>query len=173
MHKCSEIQNFQTELKYLNLFNLYCIFTNLKGPPLGLEWMDGVWGAWGYMGVWGCPTHVCMYMHMYTHVHACINMIISIADGCPMGKLQGKPYEAIHTYACVHGTPFHRPTPTPTHIYIAYPPSRGPPNQLKYHKSGTNWDISTLFEDLKSVETSSPMGRCIVWWMVGVMDGVM
>ena len=34
-----------------------------------------------------------------------------------------------------------------------------------------NQDISIPFEDLKSVETSPPMGRCMVWWVGGWVDG--
>ena len=35
-----------------------------------------------------------------------------------------------------------------------------------------NQDISILFEDLKSVEISPPMGGCIGWWMCGLICGV-
>ena len=56
-----------------------------------------------------------------------------------------------------------QPHPNPT----THPPPGGPPNQLKFYKSRTNQDISILFEDLTPVETPTPTGGCIVWW-VGV-----
>ena len=36
-----------------------------------------------------------------------------------------------------------------------------------------NQDISIPFEDLKSVETSPPMGGCLVWSVGGWMGGLM
>ena len=70
----------------------------------------------------------------------------------------------VHACACAHvwGAPSHQPHPhKPTH-----PPSGGDPrNQSKFNSTWTNWDISILFEDLKSVETSPPMGGCMVWWV--------
>ena len=34
-----------------------------------------------------------------------------------------------------------------------------------------NRDILILFEDLKSVETLPTMGGCMVWWVVGWVNG--
>ena len=36
-----------------------------------------------------------------------------------------------------------------------------------------NRDILILFEDLKPVETSSPIGGCMVWWVGGWLSGLM
>ena len=36
-----------------------------------------------------------------------------------------------------------------------------------------NQDILILFEDLKAVETSPPMGGCMVWWVGGWLGGLM
>ena len=79
-----------------------------------------------------------------------------------------------YTHACMHGTPLH--THTHPHPYIStHPmhPQGGAPNQLKCNKTWMNWDISILFEDLKSVEILSCMGRCIIWWMSELIGGVM
>ena len=72
----------------------------------------------------------------------------------------------VHAHACVHvhvyvGGVHPLTTPTPsTHP----PPPRGDPrNDSKFNSTGTNRDISILFEDLKSVETPPPMGGCIIW----------
>ena len=34
-----------------------------------------------------------------------------------------------------------------------------------------NQDILILFKDLKSVETPPTMGGCMVWWVVGWVNG--
>ena len=36
-----------------------------------------------------------------------------------------------------------------------------------------NQDILILFEDLKYVETPSPMDGCMVWWVGGWLSGLM
>ena len=59
------------------------------------------------------------------------------------------------TCACVWGHPITTPkggTPGISQNSIA-------PELIK--------DISILFEDLKSVQTSPPKGGCIVWWVGG------
>ena len=127
----------------------------------GGGWLDGV----GVVG--GAPTH------MHVHAHVCmVNMIISCKWPPPLGESLGIPYDVICAYmcVCVHmcahvwGTPSHHPHPcanTP-------PPPRGDPqNHSKFNSTWTNWDISIPFEDLKSVETSLPMGGCMVWWVGG------
>ena len=43
LYECPEIINLQTELNYLNLFKIYCIFSDWGVPP---------WG-WGWVGGWG------------------------------------------------------------------------------------------------------------------------
>ena len=59
----------------------------------------------------------------------------------------------MHVHACRYP-----PTPTPNHP----PHPGGPRNQSKFNSTWTNWDISIPFKDLKSVETSPPMGG--VWF---------
>ena len=36
-----------------------------------------------------------------------------------------------------------------------------------------NQDISIPFQDLKSMEISPPMGKYMVWWVGGLMGGLM
>ena len=79
----------------------------------------------------------------------------------------------MHVCACVHicawdtpYTPIHTPTPF-THL----PPPRGPKNRSKFNNTWSNQDISILFEDLKSVENSPPIGGCMIWWKGGWVDG--
>ena len=114
--------------------------------------------------VGGAPTHVYMHAHARTctHAHArVVNMIISCKWPSPLGESLGIPYDVICMYTCMHacacawGAPSHH----------APPPGEGPRNQSKFNSTWTNWDISIPFEDLKSVETSPPMGRCMVWWV--------
>ena len=86
-----------------------------------------------------------MFSMFNMHVHACV---------------------CVH--ACMHGTPPTHPCPPPpssTHL----PPPRGvdPQNHLKFNNTSTYQDISILFEDLKSVKNSPPMGGCVVWWVGG------
>ena len=78
----------------------------------------------------------------------------------------------MHVHACMHvcvhmcgGHPLTTPHPHPPN-----PPPGDPRNQSKFNSTLTNQDISIPFEDLKSVETSPPMGGCIVRW-VGGFDG--
>ena len=119
-------------------------------------------GGGGWLG--GAPTHV----HRHTHARM-LNMIISCKWPPPLGESLGIPYDVIHTCACIHvhvhvcrGTLSLPPSPIhpPTH-----PPGGDPRNQSKFNSTWTNRDISILFEDLKSVETSPPMGGCMVWWV--------
>ena len=134
--------------------------------PYGSGWMGG-WG-WGVVG--GAPTHVHMqaYAHTCTHTHPCmVNMIISCKWLPPLGESLGIPYDVICMCTCVGG-PSHYSPPTSTHP----PPPRGDPQyQSKFNSTWTNRDISIPFEDLKSVETSPPMGGCMVWWVGGWVDG--
>ena len=90
----------------------------------------------------------------------------------------------MHVHACVHacacmcmhmcmGHP-HTLIPTPTSIHpSATPPGGGPQNHLKFDNTSTYQDISILFEDLKSVKNSPPMGGCVVWWVGGRLGGLM
>ena len=95
-----------------------------------------------------------MFSMFNMHVHACVHVWM-------------------HVHACMHGTP---PTHTHPHPYspISHPP-RGvdPRNHLKFDNTSTYQDISILFEDLKSVKNSPPMGGCVVWWVGGWLGGLM
>ena len=136
------------------------------------------WGVdgWGWGVVGGTPhthTHACACMHAHARV---LNMIISCKWLPPLGESLGIPYDVICVCACMHvhvcahvwGAPSHHPPPHPP----APPPPRGDPrNQSKFNSTWTNRDISFPFEDLKSVETSPPMGGCMVWWVGGWVDG--
>ena len=155
------------------------------GLPVAL----GIWDGW--MGVgsdWGVPTHMCTYTcihthtcthtHMHTHAHTCMRgkhdnfmQMAAPIGGIPGNSLWCHMHMHVHacTYICMyvgasslHPQP-HPPTP-PT-------PSGDPRNQSKFNSTWTNWDLSILFKDLKSVETSPPMGGCIIWWVGGCVDG--
>ena len=122
----------------------------------------------GLGGGGGCPPHMCTCTRMHTHAqtcthtHACVvKMIISCKWPPPLGEYLGIPYDVIrtcmHACACGWGAPSHHPLP----------PRGYPQNHSKFNSTWTNQDISILFEDLKSVETSPPMGACIIWWVGG------
>ena len=64
----------------------------------------GVWGSGGYRMV---SPHMCTCMHMHTHMYMHIymlNMITSIANGCPhwILRILGIPYDVIHACICMH-----------------------------------------------------------------------
>ena len=69
----------------------------------------------------------------------------------------------VHVCACMeHPLTYPCPPPAPsTHL----PPCQGvdPRNHLKFDNTSTYQDISILFEDLKFVKNSPPMGGCMVW----------
>ena len=69
-------------------------------------------------------------------------------------------------HTCVHA---HVSGGAPTHPI----PPRGNTPQISKNaiKLGRNQDISILFEDLEPVETSPPMGGCLVWWVGGWVSG--
>ena len=141
----------------------------------------GVWGGWG------CP-HTCAHARACTHAHARTCMCgkhdnsMQMAAPIGFGEIPGIPYDVICSCACVHmcactcmctwvGCTLSPPPPPSTH-----PPTPqwgDPQNQLKFNSTWTNQDISILFEDLKSVKTSPPMGGCIMSWMGGWVGGLM
>ena len=143
------------------------------------RWVYVVGGGWGVL-----PTHVHMHVHacMCTHTHACVvNMIISCKWPPPLGEYLGIPYDVIHMCmcVCVHecvcmcmwvGCTLSPPPTIPIHP-PPHPPGGDPQNHSKFNSTWTNWDISILCKDLKSVQTSPPMGGCIIWWVGGWVDG--
>ena len=138
------------------------------------------WGV-GHMGVgggWGVPpSHVHMHMHACTHRHAHIH-IKHDNFNCKWQPPLGNSWEfPMMSYMCMSacmcmcgGHPLTIPHPSPP----THPPTpRGDPqNQSKFNSTWTNRDISILLEDLKSVETSTLMGGCIVWWVGGWLGGL-
>ena len=79
--------------------------------------------------------------------------------------------------ACMHvhvGGVHPLTTPHPHPKPYTHPPSPGgdPRNHSKFNSTWTNWDISILFEDLKSAETSPThewvynlVGGWVGWWV--------
>ena len=135
---------------------------------LGSLWLWGG-GRWvgGHLGAWGVSPHTrtctCMHTHLYMYRNckwlptwrhpclACLTCMCMCACACTyMRACMRHP----HTHPC-------QPPPPSTHP----PPSQGvdPQNHLKFDNTSTYQDISILFEDLKSVKNSPPMGGCVVW----------
>ena len=143
--------------------------------PCGSGGGEGGWVDGGRGVVGGCPhtrAHARARTHarMHTHAHACmVNMIISCKWPPPLGVSLGIPYDVICACAYmrvhVHMWGVHPLTTPHPHPATSPPPGGDPWNQSKFNSTWTNRDISILFEDLKSVETSPPMGGCIVWWV--------
>ena len=149
------------ELKYLDLFKCYWIFTDSGSPP------PGGWG-WGWVDVGGglvCEVssrYACMHIHMHTHTHThthtCMLKMINI-DGSMLAAICNF-YTCIHvcTYMCMNahacayvwGHP-HAPRYPPTHL--SPPQSRREPKTPKFNKSWTNQDISILFKDSLPLNT--------------------
>ena len=75
-------------------------------------------------------------MFIMFNMHACVHMCICM---------------------CVGSSPTQPHPHLPTH-----PPAGYPPNQ---YKCNYTFDISILFEDLKSVETPPPMGGYVSYWV--------
>ena len=125
-------------------------------------------------GGWGCPhtcTHACACTHVHAHTCACVKHDNFMQMAAPNGGIPGNflwchMRVCVHARACAHvwGAPSHHPPAPSNH---PPPPGRDPWNQSKFNSTWTNWDISIPFEDLKSVETSPPMGGCMVWWVGG------
>ena len=142
---------------------------------------EGV-GGWGVSGnIWehgGVPTCMHMYMHgctctcMHAHVYMYRNCKWPLTSRHPCLSCLTCMCACMHACACIHAwdTP-DIPIPTPTPIHPSTTPRGDPWNQLKFDNTWTNQDISIPFEDLKSVKNSPPMGGCMVWWLVGWVDG--
>ena len=152
----------------------------LWAPCSSGEWAGG-WGASGGMG--GVPTHT----HMHTHACTCTHAHLYIYRNCKWPPTWKHPCLAcltcmcvracvcVHECACVPAwdIPPHTHTHPHPHSPICHPPRRvDPRNHLKFDNTSTYQDISILFEDLKSVKNSPPMGGCVVWWVGGLMGGV-
>ena len=129
-------------------------------------------GASGDMGVSPTHTHTCTHTHLYmyrnckwppTWRHPCLACLTCMCVHACM---------CVHVNVCVHGTPPHNHTHPYAHPPICHP-LRGvdPRNHLKFDNTSTYQDITIPFEVLKSVKNSPPMGGCVVWWVVGWVDG--
>ena len=132
----------------------------------------------GHLGAWEVSPHTCTCMHAHTHTHAHLYMYRN-CKWLPTWRhpcLECLPCltcMCVCACACMHAwdTP-HIPIPTPTPIHpSATPQGVDPRNHLKFDNTSTYQDISIPFEDLKSVKNSPPMGGCVVWWVVGWVDG--
>ena len=94
MHKCSEIQNLQTELKYLNSLNFDWLLTDFRVHPARRVGV-GVWG-WDSVRVFrGVPhtrvhvhMHACMQVHRRAYMYKHDNFMQMAA---PIGKSWGIP----------------------------------------------------------------------------------
>ena len=148
------------------------------GSGGGGGWVD-VSGRW----LGGAPyTHA--HARARTHAHACTRTCGKhdnfMQMATPIGGIPGNSlwcHTRVRVRACVsacaHGwdAPSHHPPPPSTHPPT--PQGGDPRNHSKFNSTWTNRDISILFEDLKSVETSPPMGGCIIWWVGGWVGGLM
>ena len=136
------------------------------------RWMGGISGHGGDV-----PPHAhactCTHTHLYmyrnckwppTWRHPCLACLACLTCMC------------MPVCMCVHAWDIpHTLMPTPTPIDPSITPPRGvdPQNHLKFDNTSTYQDISILFEDLKSVKNSPPMGGCVVWWVGGWLGGLM
>ena len=153
--------------------------------PCGSGEGAGGWGASGGMG--GVPTHTHMHAHTCTHTHTHLYMyrnckwpltwrypcLACLTCMCVCACMHVRV--CVHACACMHACMGHPPH-THTHPYlhpaICHPPGGWTPwNHFKFDNTSTYQDISIPFEDLKFVKNSPPMGGCMVWWVVGWVDG--
>ena len=147
------------------------------------------WGVDGWGGRWlrGVPhtcAHACTCTHAHAHTCVCVKHDNFMQMAAPIGGIPGNSlwchmcmcvcacaYMHMHVHMCGEH-PLTTSHPHPNHPPIPPPPRGDPRNQSKFNSTWTNRDISILFEDLKSVETSPPMGGCMVWWVGGLMGGI-
>ena len=135
------------------------------------------------MGESGGMGGVLTHMHMHAHTHTCTQAHLYMYRNCKWLPTWRHPCLACLTCMCVHACMYvhacmhawdtpHTPMPTPT-LSTHLPPPQGvdPRNHLKFDNTSTYQDISIPFEDLKSVKNSPPMDGCVVWWVVGWVDG--
>ena len=137
-----------------------------------------LWGWEGWMVVGRCPhtcAHACAHMHMHARTCMCVKHDNFMQLAAPIGGIPGNSLWChmhmcmrAHACMCMHvhmcgGHPLTTLNPHPP----THPPPRGDPqNQSKFNSTWTNRDISILFEDLKSVETSPLHG-----WVYGLVGG--
>ena len=149
---------------------------------LGSLWLWGG-GRWvgRHLGTWGVSSHTCTctHAHLYryrnckwlpTWRHPCLACLACLSCMCVHACMCA----CMRVHACMYGKPPRTPIPTPTPSTYP-PPPRGvdPLNHLKFDNTSTYQDISILFEDLKSIKNSPPMGGCMVWWVGGWLGGLM
>ena len=140
----------------------------------------GGMGGWGWgVGGWGWgmpPTHMHMHMHACTCAHSKRDNFMQMAapfgnplDFPMMSYTQVRMCMHMHVHMC-RGHPPHHPQPTSTH---PHPPGGYPRISQNSIALELIKIFSILFEDLKSVETSPPMGGCMIWWVSGWEGGLM
>ena len=135
-------------------------------------WVDGGGGWLRVVPHTRAHAHACTHTYTCTRTHGKHDNFMQMA--APIGGIPGNSLWChMHVHACMHvcvhmcgGHPLTTPHPHPP-----TPPPGDPRNQSKFNSTLTNQDISIPFEDLKSVETSPPMGGCIVRWVGGWFDG--
>ena len=99
-----QIPNLSTELKYLDSFKSYRVFTDLGGYPPG-GWVGG-WG-WGCVGTPPTHVHTCTHMHVCTCTcaHTCMH-VKHDKNGCLHGgghlQFPNMFILAFRVCACVH-----------------------------------------------------------------------
>ena len=139
-----------------------------------------LWGGGRWMGRHLGHEGVSPHTHMHAHARTCTHAHLYMYRNCKWPPTWRHPclaclacltcmcmHVCVCVYACMHGTPFHTPMLTSTPIH----PSTTPQgvdlrNHLKFDNTSTYQDISILFEDLKSVKNSPPMG-----WVGGLVGG--
>ena len=97
-----QIPNLQTELKYLDSFKSYRVFTDLGGYPPG-GWVGGGWGWVGLVP----PTHMRTCTHMHARTRTCAHTCMHVKHdkhGCLHGggHLQFSNMFIFAFRACVH-----------------------------------------------------------------------
>ena len=89
------------ELKYLDKFKCYQIFTDFGGLPWRVA--DG-WMGWGWVWICGgCPMHTHMHMTTHTHMHTCMHACTCMLNMINMLNMDAFMLVAIcNFYTCIH-----------------------------------------------------------------------
>ena len=141
-------------------------------------WGGGRWmGASGGMGV---SPHTCTCTHTHAHLymyrnckwpptlrHPCLACLVCLTCMCVHVCM------CVCACMCAWDTPTHPCPPPPPSIHLPPPRVVDLRNHLKFDNTSTYQDISTPFEDLKSVKNSPLMSGCVVWWVGGWLGGSM